>query len=206
MNHKDIKELAFYYWRKELNPDEMATVERHLSECIECKEFYDEVQRIEGLLSGAPKLKAPPTIRVEIMKEVEKIRIRRQIFRKWVPVLIPVIAVLVLLLVNFPRPESQLTATTVTVDLLSPTEGDVILRDDFAVIAALYPSLPFEAELKIDSVKVSENVIKGDGYLLVKDLTLDEGYHTLSLTIEIPRVKYSTTIERFFYIVGRGEP
>lgn len=205
MSHDDIKELAFLYWRKELSPEEIKSIEEHLSKCSECKNFYDEAKRIEDLLTGAPQLQAPPTLRVQIMKGVNKLRIRRQIFRRWVPVLVPVVAVLIVLFMNFLRPQPQLTATSVTVDLLSPNDGDVVLNKDFVVIAALYPSLPFEAEIMIDSIKVSENVIKGKGYLVVKDLPLDEGYHNLSLKISIPKAKYSTTMERVFYIVGRGE-
>ncbi len=205
MNHDDIKELAFFYWRGELTPDEVEIVEEHLSRCSECQKYYEEAKSLETLLSEAPLLKAPPTLRVQIIKEVNKVKLRQRIFRRWIPVLVPVIAVLIILFMNFPRHGAQLTATTVTLDLLSPNDGEVILNKDFVVIAALYPSLPFEADVMIDSTKVSENVIKGKGYLVIKDLSLEEGYHTLLMKINVPKAKYSTTLERVFYIVGRGD-
>jgi len=59
MNHQKIKELISSYYDNELNEEQRKRVEIHLKECPECKEEFEEMGRLEEVMSKM-KFRKPP--------------------------------------------------------------------------------------------------------------------------------------------------
>ncbi len=59
MDHKKIKELISSYYDKELDEEQRKTVEKHLEECPECSQEFEEMGKFEEVMSKM-ELKNPP--------------------------------------------------------------------------------------------------------------------------------------------------
>jgi len=59
MDHKKIKELISSYHDKELDEEQRKTVEKHLEECPECSQEFEEMGKFEEVMSKM-ELKKPP--------------------------------------------------------------------------------------------------------------------------------------------------
>lgn len=204
MTHEQIQALAFEYVRGEVDEATRQEMQEHLRICESCRRYVEEVQSLEHLLMEAPRVSPPPSLRADILQQTVYAR-RRRFSWRWLPALVPVLAGLLLIFLVLGRGKQPLEATSVTVDLLSPEESAVLFPEDFVVIAAIYPSLPFEAEIWIDSVQVQDHILKGNGYLAVTDLPITPGYHDLWLIVRVPDAQFETRLERTFYILETEE-
>jgi len=205
MTHEEVRAYAFDYIRQELAPEQRQAVEEHLQVCEACRAYVEEVRALEHLLAEAPRVNPPPSLRANILQQTVYASRRRRLTWRWFPALVPVLAGLLLVLLWLGRARPPLEATAVTVDLLSPEPSAVLFPEDFVVIAAIYPSYPFEAEVWIDSVQVQDHLLQGKGYLAVTDLPITPGYHTLSLVVRVPDAHFETRLERTFYILETEE-
>lgn len=59
MDHTKIKELISSYYDKELDEEQRKTVEKHLEECPECSQEFEEMGKFEEVMSKM-ELKKPP--------------------------------------------------------------------------------------------------------------------------------------------------
>jgi len=59
MDHKKIKELISSYYDQELDEEQRKTVEKHLEECPECSQEFEEMGKFEEVMSKM-ELKKPP--------------------------------------------------------------------------------------------------------------------------------------------------
>ena len=59
MDHKKIKELISSYFDKELDEEQRKVVEKHLEECQECSQEFEEMGKFEEVM-GKMELKKPP--------------------------------------------------------------------------------------------------------------------------------------------------
>jgi len=59
MEHQEIRELVSSYHDGELEKDQKQLVEKHVSECAECKEDFEELGKFEEVM-GKMALKKPP--------------------------------------------------------------------------------------------------------------------------------------------------
>ncbi len=58
MDHKKIKKLISSYYDKELDKEQRKTVEKHLEECPECRKEFEEMGKLEEVMSKM-ELKKP---------------------------------------------------------------------------------------------------------------------------------------------------
>lgn len=59
MNHQKIRELISSYHNGELNEEQKKTVEEHLAHCSECKREFEEMGKLEEVMSRM-ELRKPP--------------------------------------------------------------------------------------------------------------------------------------------------
>lgn len=59
MNHEKMKELVSSYLDGELGQEERELVERHLEQCSECRQAYDEMGKLREVM-GKMTIKEPP--------------------------------------------------------------------------------------------------------------------------------------------------
>ncbi len=207
MKPRDFDRLLENDLNGTLTPEEKQRLQEILQTCEPCRKEWEQAHRLHNLLQQAPRVPAPPGLRARILQQV-RARHRKQPHRRWVPALAPVFLALVVLLGGFwmlrhAAPDT-LEATTVTVDLLAPEPDAALLASDFLVVGALYPPMPYELEVQVDSVPVPFRNTGGEGYFILKDLPVTPGYHQITVVVHLPTLKKRLEFHRAVYLVASG--
>ncbi len=206
MKPRDFDQLLENALNGTLTPEEEQRLQEILQTCEPCRKEWEEARRLHDLLRQAPRVPVPLGLRARILQQV-RTRHRQQPRRRWVPALAPVFLALLVLLGGLwmlrptPRP---LEATPVTVDLLAPEPDAALLASDFLVVGALYPPMPYELEVQVDSVPVPFRNTGGEGYFILKDLPVSPGYHQITVVVHLPTLKKRLEFHREVYLVASG--
>jgi len=100
-------ELVMLYFDKELTNEENITfVEKHLSSCKTCKEWYDYLKKLDASLrsSSSEVLTPPPNLLVHTLEKIdryESVRLEKPSFLKWWPYLLIPAAVSIICIVAY---------------------------------------------------------------------------------------------------------
>ena len=68
----EILEGSSDYLDAELPPPKMAAFQAHLSKCAPCRAFVETLASTIGLLSGLPRVTAPPTFKQSIIERARQ--------------------------------------------------------------------------------------------------------------------------------------
>jgi anti-sigma factor RsiW len=80
MNCEEADHLLDLYLDRELNPDQSLRLERHLSECPECRSRMEEYLEFQSFFrSNAPIYTAPPQLRTDVLATVRRERLRSEL-------------------------------------------------------------------------------------------------------------------------------
>ncbi len=203
MKPQDFDQLLEGYRNGTLSPEETRRLQEILETCEECRREWEEAQALDRWLRNTPRVPTPPGLRTAILKRLQTPRR----FPRWAPALAPVFLALVILLgglwFNRSRP-TPLEAQAVTVDLLAPEPEAALLTPDFMVVGAVYPPMPYEVEVLVDSVAVPFRNLGGEGYFILKDLPVSPGYHEVIVVIHLPTLHQTRRFHREIYLVAPG--
>jgi anti-sigma factor (TIGR02949 family) len=202
MNCEEVREKIFEFLRGDLDPGETLDLEDHLSGCEACRALLELERTTERVLREMPQHEAPAGLRAEIRKRVYGHRKRRLPYL--LPRLAPALAALVLLLVwvfHFGRGPTELEATALFVEVMSPQEGEALLADDATFLMTIFPSMEVEVEITLDGDDITHQAKIGKGYVMMTLSPLEEGYHTLTARVEEPASREEREISRMFYAV-----
>ena len=80
MNCEESNHLLDLYLDRELDPDQSLWLERHLSECPECRSQMEEYREFQSFFrSNAPVYTAPPRLRTDVLATVRRERLRSEL-------------------------------------------------------------------------------------------------------------------------------
>ncbi len=205
MKPHDFEDLLEGYLNGTLTPQQQERLQEILATCETCRQEFQEAQTLEQWLREAPRVAPPPGLRTAILQRLQK-RSNPWLLR-WAPALAPVALALLVLLGGLwwgHRSPQPLEAHSVTVDLLAPEPEAALLLKDFLVVGAVYPSLPYEVEVLVDSTRVPYRNIGGEGYFVLKDLPVSPGYHQVTVVIHLPTLHQTYRYHRQVYLVASG--
>lgn len=80
-----VSDMLSAYLDGELSELEAKRVEKHLHACPRCQQEFDELQDTLNLVQSFGLLKAPPDLRVDIVREIERIQSAREKLMAWFP-------------------------------------------------------------------------------------------------------------------------
>ena len=72
VDHAQATELFSAYWDQELGPDELATLEEHLTSCVVCRRDYQTFKKALGAVGTLDKQMAPPDFADAVRSRIRK--------------------------------------------------------------------------------------------------------------------------------------
>ena len=79
MDCRDCLERLYEYLDKELSPDDVATVRRHIDDCRGCSDhFFFEASLIEKIHDACADDRAPAHLRERIILRLSEVRVTRE--------------------------------------------------------------------------------------------------------------------------------
>ncbi len=99
MEHERISERLSDFVEGALTPQERQEIERHLSSCAECRRDVELLRRTLSLVRGLPRPSAPANFSQALRRRARKGALARASVNRWIRLMVPWEAALVVLLV-----------------------------------------------------------------------------------------------------------
>lgn len=183
MTHRQLQELVAAHALDALEADEVALVERHLTECPECRREFDDHRAVAALIGGqAVEVDVPDSLWDRVTRDtsaaaVVPMRRRRATLAGTVGAVAALVMLVVVQTARLSTTQDQLLAAE---ERLATIEAAVAVGD-WSVLAAMADETPGAREVVLTGDADAEVVLlpDGTGYVLaaeLDDLPSDRAY------------------------------